>query len=80
MNQKEINEIIAMFHRVHKSCVIVYAKDFDAYDRRECEYQSKGCSILWDEFGVEPILICYWNPKVHPSKFGIITESKKEIP
>ena len=69
MNEKEINDCVQMFKRAHPECAIVYAKDFDVYDRRECKYQSKGCSILWDEFGVEPILICYWNKVVHFSKF-----------
>lgn len=76
MNQKEIKEHIAMFKQVHQDCIIIFAKDFDCYDRKECEYQSKGSSIVRNEFG-DPVLICYWNPKIHPSRFGFIQEPKK---
>jgi len=75
MNQKELDEIIDMFLRVHKNPVIVYAKDFDAYDRHSCEFQKKGMAVVRDE-GYMPILICYFDPMVHPSQFGIVTEAK----
>lgn len=76
MNQKEINDFIDMFHRVHKECVIVMAKDFLARHRYDCRIQPRGCAIVWEEDDITPLMICYFDKKIHPSEFGIVAESK----
>jgi len=76
MNDKEFQEYLDLFDKCHKDYVIVHRKDFLAYDRYEIEYPSRGTTIVWDDY-CTPEFICYWMKHVHPSKFGIIADSKK---
>ena len=70
MNKKEFESFIDLFKHCHPSgFVIVKRSDFLARHRYELRYQSKGCSVVWEDDQITPAFICYWDTNVHSSEF-----------